>query len=311
MNGRIQPSPSEPEFAGPVSGSDEDPGQMAASSSSSLPPMSSQTLSLPGSTSRSTSPSVEGGLRDLSLSAPSLSAPATIRPSNNSPGPSQQRSSSPASSPIWGRAKPPDLIAASAGVKSMWGKLSSNATAAFSAVQDVYAGVAKDLNNNYSGNDADNSNHSGGSQTTSELRGREALRAWGEEGESVSSRSPGPTSLPSLTLTNPWASTAPRSRTMGPSIIDSNPWGSAFSGSPRAERSQATMPSTKTAVKEPLSALPMDPTVSMPTPRAEPTPKAEPNVAPIPSREHSAPAQSPAPGEAASGSFDPLGVGLR
>ncbi|KAH6918319.1 protein phosphatase [Coprinopsis sp. MPI-PUGE-AT-0042] len=305
MNGRIRPSPSEPESGGPVSGSDDDPGQLAASSSS-IPPMPSQTLSLPGPTSRSTSPSVEGSLRDLSLSTPSLSAPAATRQGTSSPGPSQfPRSSSPSSSPIWSRAKPPDFLA-SAGVKSMWGKFSSNATAALSAVQDVYAGVAKDLNNNYSGNDPDGSNQSSSSQKTSELRGREALRTWGEEGQSVSSRSPGPTtSLPSLTLTNPWASTAPRSRT-GPSIIDNNPWGSSFAGASSAERSQSTMATTTTAVTEPLSALPMDPTVSVPTPKAEPT------VPPIPRRESSAPAaSSPSPGEAASGSFDPLGVGLR
>ncbi|EAU88847.2 protein phosphatase [Coprinopsis cinerea okayama7 len=316
MNGRLAQPPA-PEVVGPVASGDEDAGtdrpitpsnalSDSPSASAALPLASSQVLSLPAG-SRSASPSVDAGLKNLSLSAPSLSAPNPARRSSvnsGSPGSStsalrahtSSSSPPPSSSPLWGRAKPPDFLS-STGVKSVWGRLSSNATAAFSVVQDAYAGMAKDLNNNFASGSED------GTQKTSELRSREALRTWGEGSESSppstqpSSISPGPTSLPSLTLTNPWATAAPRSsRAAGLSIVENNPWGSNFNSDSEPISSQSqTGP-------DPLSALPADPTVEVPSAsRQNPA-----TVKRVPQRE-----VSPPPRETASVNIDPLGVGLR
>ncbi|KAN0077197.1 Protein-tyrosine phosphatase-like protein [Tylopilus felleus] len=79
------------------------------------------------------------GLDDDAASSPPTFDPTMMR----SPSPSLSPAGS--SSP-YGRARnsnPTDFFS-SGGVKSVWGKLSSNATAAFSAVQDAYDGVTKD-----------------------------------------------------------------------------------------------------------------------------------------------------------------------
>ena len=104
----------------------------------------------------------------------------------------------------------------SSGVMSVWGKLSSNASAAFSvvqdAVQDAYSGVAKDMKGLGVGE----------GEKTSEMRSRETLRGWGEGEEGTESPA---TVLPALDLSgNPWATS--RTRTLPVSLPFDNPWSS-------------------------------------------------------------------------------------
>ncbi|TFK30191.1 protein phosphatase [Coprinopsis marcescibilis] len=304
MNGRVQAARGVAETAD----IDDEPPQerpvtpkttilaSSAQSSASPQPLSQ---SLPP-TSRSVSPSVESGVKDLSLSAPSLASPKAVR-HNSLSGPStnaglRPHTSSSSTPPLWGRTKPPDFLS-STGVKSVWGKLSSNATAALSVVQDAYAGMAKDLNNNFSTGSEDSS------QKTSELRSRETLPAWGEE-STQSSRlgsANAPTSVPSLTLTNPWASTAHRSRSTtanSASILEGNPWGSSFEN----EDTSSSSTRSKTA-EHPRSPLPLDPTIEIPSRRQSSSVINRDNVTKRGS--------TPPPRETASANLDPLGVGLR
>ena len=183
MNGKfVPPQTRDVELLGPVDGGEEDPVlqqatvepfQDSPSKPSSLVEKMSSSLNLPPSSGRKPSSSLGSSLKDLSSSLPDIS------PSR--PGPSRSRTPTPSSAsqarsplaqspavsspntPIWSRAVAPELLSGS-GVKSVWGKLSSNASAAFSVVQDAYAGVAKDLRN--AGSFADETP----SERTSELR---------------------------------------------------------------------------------------------------------------------------------------------
>ncbi|RDB22283.1 Phosphoinositide 3-phosphatase [Hypsizygus marmoreus] len=249
--------------------------------------------------------------RDLSTSTPEMaSRPGSARPDSNvplassSPDVAQRQprtpSPNPAFTPNRARTKPPDFLSSS-GVKSVWGKLSSNASAALSVVQDAYVGVSKDLRS------------PGGAESqvpgkTAELRGRETLSAWGER------RSPSPSASSSisrglgslsLTTSNPWASSSPSGGSRM-SALEENPWGSVRSSAltqtaPREEPYQMSS-----------SPLPLDPTVAHPTPRAASTlfPAAG-MRAPPPARKETSdliPPTNTTP--ASSSAADPLGVGL-
>lgn len=101
----------------------------------------------------------------------------------------------------------------SSGVKSVWGKLSSNATAAFSAVQEAYDGVTKDLRVPSRGvGDEDNVGRA------SELQPRDV-----DAGQSLSTISG--------TSHNPWDSVKPRKPSV-PALPTDNPWSTARSRSP-------------------------------------------------------------------------------
>jgi myotubularin-related protein 6/7/8 len=138
--------------------------------------------------------------------------------------------------------RPPDLFGNMGGMKSMWGKLSSNASAAFSVVQDVYGGVARDMKGLTLSGEA-----TGGQQLESSHD--DLTTSW--TGESSSAFAPSSPSQPSprdtssgvsragsfgSILPNPWATTstatstssvARRSRSPIPSITGyDNPWGS-------------------------------------------------------------------------------------
>ena len=145
--------------------------------------------------------------------------------SSNPPSPNRQRT------------RTPDFLSTTS-MKSVWGKFSSNASAAFSVVQDAYAGVAKDLRNTTQGGE-------GEVGTTAELYGREMIHDWGEESPpSTSSISRGLESL-SLTSSNPWATSDPLHDN-----LDQNPWSST---QPSAGSFEVTH-----------SSLPRDPTVAHP-----------------------------------------------
>ncbi|GLB34678.1 putative protein-tyrosine phosphatase family, non-receptor class myotubularin subfamily protein [Lyophyllum shimeji] len=170
MNGRpFVAQPREVEVVGPIETAEEDPAQADASkadaaSSIIVPPspssksasltQSMRSLNLKPEARRGASPSPKAVPRELSASAPDVSTrPKSTRtdssslfassPSDISLRPGRLPSPSP-QSPVRSRTKPPDFLPSSS-VKSIWGKLSSNASAALSVVQDTYSSVAKDL----------------------------------------------------------------------------------------------------------------------------------------------------------------------
>ena len=206
----------------------------------------SQSLNVPPPAQMSNSAGVESSLRDLTSSLPDLSV---LQPAANkipagivtSRSPSVTTAAPPTSasgptSPVWSRTKQPDFLS-SGGVKSMWGKFSSNATAAFSVVQDAYAGVAKDLLNTGTVDAGESS------EKLEELKGRETLNSWSASTSRVSAMDTG----------NPWA--RPSSASARPihslSIYDENPWG--LSSDPKEPPNTPGPP--------PTSPLPLDPTI--------------------------------------------------
>ena len=263
MNGRTKTIPARGvEVIGPIENYDEDPELQASDSPSPtslpLPPSPSKSpMSLRPQRSTSGTPAPSRSVythidtsKDLSISTPEMSTrPAQVRVDTYS-GPLSTssaltlrppRTPSPniLASPNRARIKPPEFLSGG-GVKSVWGKLSSNASAAFSIVQDAYAGVAKDLRNTGTGD-----NEPFGK--TGELQERETLSAWGEEPTLPSSVLGGLESL-SLSTGNPWA--APENSSG--SVLEENPWGSVrWSSAPTASLGESSI-------------LPDDPTVSRP-----------------------------------------------
>jgi len=138
-------------------------------------------------------------------------------------------------------------------MKSVWGKLSSNASAAFSVVQDAYDGVAKDfrglnLVGPASTSDVDPLEKDG------ELLSRDELSAWSPStGSGVQAvRS---STFAGTSLNNPWATT--RNQTSIPSVLLENPW--------YTER--IIPPSQATSQDKSNSGLPADPTIAQPVPQ--------------------------------------------
>lgn len=301
MNGRVQGLPPRAaEVLGPIENADEDPDLQTSPSALSVPlppspsksPMSlrpHRATTMVPVPPRNVNIHIEDSSRELSMSTPEIStrplparADSYAGPLSSSSSPLLMRprtpSPNPLSSPNRVRIKPPEFLSGS-GVKSVWGKLSSNASAAFSVVQDAYVGVAKDLRNAGSGDNEP-------SGKTAELRGRETLSAWGEE--STSTSPPVLSGLDSLSLTssNPWATTERSTR----SVIEDNPWGSVRS------------PSAPTTSFDDPSTLPDDPTVSRPTLKT---------VYPYSKMKGTQTAgQSTKPPPASTSGSDPLGVGL-
>ncbi|KAI0636505.1 phosphatases II [Trametes polyzona] len=148
----------------------------------------------------------------------------------------------------------------SGGVKSFWGKFSSNATAAFSAVQDAYGGLAKDFRGLSLAGEGDNAR--GG-----ELRSKEEINAWGVGGDDSRPSSPrgGPSSprahtLSSGTTHNPWSTS--QARPTIPSMYLDNPW--STTRSPENEPRPAVSAIPFGAQESQQSSLPLDPTVELP-----------------------------------------------
>lgn len=208
------------------------------------------------------------------------------------------------------------------GLRSMWGKISSNASTAFSAVQDKYEGLAKDFRGLSLGGPEDNAR--GG-----ELKSRSEINAWGEPEDNsdsplFTSHTVG-VSYPSTT--NPWATTttattaAPRTRPSVPSMFMENPWSSSVSSS-MTETSASASPDTSFYSAD-TSSLPLDPSIALPTP---PQPSRQASLRSLPrdsDRQQTSgmipsTAEKPVPpippdssaSSPASPSSDPLGVGL-
>jgi myotubularin-related protein 6/7/8 len=130
-----------------------------------------------------------------------------------------------------------------AGVKSMWGRLSSNASAAFTVVQGAYDGVSRDLRNMSVGSE-------GGVEGGGELRTRDQVPDWGSSQtaslSSATASSPSSTwgittqtgvRLPSTLMENPWnTERQPASQPQRPAVtsstFSSSPWGGAASALP-------------------------------------------------------------------------------
>ncbi|KAF9567532.1 phosphatases II [Agrocybe pediades] len=316
MNGKfVPPQTREIELTGPVENAEDDPVphkttvteqlQDHPSKQTALENTMSSSLNVQSSGPRKSSPGIAASLQDLSLSLPDLTTmrPGSSRNSNAAASPSnaaQSRSgpssTRPANSPIWSRAMPPELLSGS-GVKSVWGKLSSNASAAFSVVQDAYAGVAKDLINSGASHAEESP------ERTSELRGRETLGAWGQDRSGSRSPQPRSTDNSNLNLTNPWATTSRPNRHV--SLLEENPWGAPAEPDVRSNVAPSSSPQIT-----PASDLPLDPTIG-----TIPTYRRPAATSGFSSRERNSPKPVPpaaphSPSSATAVDSDPLGVGF-
>ncbi|KAJ3564809.1 hypothetical protein NP233_g8047 [Leucocoprinus birnbaumii] len=299
MNGRvISPVARLTEFVGPIEGAVDDPVLNRSKTPSNVPlPPSPKPSPGPLDASLSVGP-VPARTASPSAIGRSLSIPSTPSQDNSSgagyslsPPPLGSMvpdwfSSSSQQSPQRSRPKPPEFFTnAGTGVRSMWGKLSSNASTAFSAVQEAYAGMAKDLGKSGGGSDEIPSSR------TAELHGREMLSAWGEE-SAASSRSgvsQVTSSFSAISVsTNPWA-TERTDLGSSTSAWDENPWNNT---------PKATPQKLQVDPGDLSDSLPLDPTVATPLRRTT-APTARIERVPQPST-------SPPPNTGAS---DPLGVG--
>ena len=289
MNGRVFiPQGQNIEFAGPVDSAEDDPVLQRAITPDPSP--LTQSLKVGVAPPRSISPGFGPNVRDLSSSLPDITSRPLTRNISTAPStpiaPSRMQASfTPANSPIWTRTKPPTDLLSSSGVKSVWGKLSSNASAAFSAVQDAYSGVAKDLRNT---GQEDNT-----AEKTSELREREALSAWGQE--RFPSAQSSSVVVPPVVMNNPWA-TSSKSDT----AFSDNPWGSSY---------DIEEPSTSTRV-EVTGPLPLDPTIPTPLRKTTGSTSSSTSWGPAKSRPGRDSQSTPKPASPTNNYTDPLGVGL-
>lgn len=202
-----------------VEGSEDDPVLRASTPSKAIPPRSpgrspAPILSPPRSTtvSRSETPLQSGELQGFGGSAPDL----TLASPPTSPG----RATSPMGasfSTTFNRSRAtakPDP-GASNGVMSIWGKLSSNASNAFSVVQEAYDGVTKD----FKGLSASPAPQEG------ELVSKNNLAGWGDAEPSSSQAPPTPTRAVTIGPSNPWGSVRAGS-VPDPLTTSDNPWNS-------------------------------------------------------------------------------------
>jgi len=190
----------------------------------------------------------------------------------------------------------------SGGMRSMWGRLSTNASAAFSVVQGAVEDVTKEFRNVSTGSNQEFSE--------GELRSRSELNVWGED-EVVGSgpKPPSPWGLGprpidySTTTTNPWAATTVRGISPLPSSgFSDNPWNSVKQN--QTSQTPSTRPPTSKRLSDLFGAdgqgLPHDPTISSSLPKLR-TPKEE--TEPLVESASSNPILMDK-------SVDPLGVGL-
>ncbi|KAJ7085820.1 protein-tyrosine phosphatase-like protein [Mycena belliarum] len=292
MNGRVQPQ----QVLGPdaISPGDELPtDEEGASSLTTLPPSPtiSPPIASPGpinlaaapATPRSLSPVPSSAEVAASSSTPSVAPrrspvrqerPDSFRPISSASAMSLRgfpSSTPPPAGPPSAPAtpknsglRPPDFFTNS-GVKSVWGKLSSNASAALSVVQEAYVGVAKDLRN--TGQDGEPQ------AKTAELSSRDSLRAWGDEpaGPAQGSSRSAAGLVPAGP--NPWNVESSQSSSSSFSVFE-NPWGASRRDdalvdnpgvmSPRAASSTPT-PTQQQPDPVPEYSLPADPSVALPS----------------------------------------------
>jgi myotubularin-related protein 6/7/8 len=231
MNGKMPiPANSNVELVIPVEAGSEDPVLQATNP---LLAMSSQ------ADDESPSSTTGSSFADAGSDVPS--SQSTLRP--RSEPIHRDSASSPSSQRNIATANTQDLLGA--GVKSVWGRLSSNASAAFSVVQGAYDGVARDFKTmSVAGEESSSSAEGGG-----ELRARERPSDWNTPGRS------GSTPATIASSTNVWASTKQAARI--PSLFAENPWNTARPAS--SPPSRAPLSDSMWAGHE--SGLPHDPTI--------------------------------------------------
>ena len=190
------------------------------------------------------------------------------------------------------------------GMRSMWGRISTNASAAFSVVQGAVEDVTKEFRNVSTGSDQE--------PREGELRSRSELGIWGEDevvGSGTTSSSPwNLESRPidySTTTTNPWAAATVKGIPQPPSSgFSDNPWKSI--GQNHISPTPPTRPPASKRLGDLFGAdsqgLPHDPTISSPLPKP---PVAKEEMKPVvePTSSNSIPTDTDK-------SLDPLGVGL-
>ncbi|KZV71863.1 phosphatases II [Peniophora sp. CONT] len=312
MNGRFVQAQvqAHSELSGPIESAEEDPAipSMGAGDSGRSPVTALASLPVASGTGVD-STRVSGSMlelgspprRDIALP---ISRSQTLSPS---------RSSAPYPAPSPRNAPAADLFSsAGLGARSVWGRLSSNATSAFTSLQGAYDGLAKDLRvMNVAPPSPDRAADSvpatpGGG----ELRGRDELGAWGSGAERFETPRveeavrPSTFSASSSFGGNPWATTKEPTSSLSqkasghqprlPSGLFDDPWGSV---KPATSRPSAASPWERMND----GALPADPSVTVvqPTPR-----RAASTTVPEPPRTDVTPS-APQPTDA---DLDPLGV---
>lgn len=239
------------DFVASGEGSEDDPVLRASTPSKAIPPPSpgrspQPTISPSRSmtVSRSQTPPQSGQLQGFRGSTPDLSYAGRDDLVSSPTGPG--RSSSPGANSFStpfnrSRAAAKPDAGASNGVMSIWGKLSSNASNAFSVVQEAYGGVTKDFRGLSPSQEGELV------EKTSELRSRDNLGGWGDA-EPTSSRPP-PTHAASLGPSNPWTVGADPLR--GAVASADNPWNSV----------RATPLENTTPIQELFNPLSPDPAI--------------------------------------------------
>ncbi|KAF7975840.1 hypothetical protein HWV62_8405 [Athelia sp. TMB] len=302
------------ELSAPVEGLEDDPVLRASTPSREIPPRSPgrspQPLLSPShsaTASRSQTPPQSGPLQGLWGSTPDLPLRARDDTAIASPPTSPGRSATGTSfSTSFNRSRAvakPDA-GASSGVMSIWGKLSSNASNAFSVVQEAYDGVTKD----FKGLSTTSDNPDGSLvDKTSELRSRDTLGGWGDE---PSSSKPPPAHSATIGSSNPWATGSVRAGSI-PAPVGSadNPWNSV----------RATSGRNPTPIQELFDPLSPDPAVRPSPTRGSSYRSASPvplfgspadNLPLQPAAPKKPNAGMPPPAPPLDSNTDPLGVGL-
>ena len=188
------------------------------------------------------------------------------------------------------------------GMRSMWGRISTNASAALSVVQGAVEDVTKELRNVSTGLNQE--------PREGELKSRSELGVWGEdEIAGSSSTPPSPWSLGSrpidysTTTTNPWASTNMREPPPPPSSgFSDNPWKSVRQNqvSPAPSTQLPTLRRLNDLLGADSQGLPHDPMITSSLPKP-PAVKEEMKPVADSASSKSIPTDK---------SLDPLGVGL-
>ncbi|KAF7793129.1 hypothetical protein EIP86_004238 [Pleurotus ostreatoroseus] len=282
-----------PEVLAPVEGADEDPAVApiatptppspsmspkppAGSISPSLSRMALQRAASPSSPSISSSHSLPSpnhmtrhdSLRGLHGSGSSTNLRAhSAAQTPRSPSPSS--STLPSRQSAAPRQGVSDLFGGG-GVRSMWDRFSSNASAALSTIQNTYEGVAKDLSKlsvNSPGAPGSEGGVGGG-----ELKSRDEIAAvWAEDRPSSPSRVSGlptqqrstyaSTATTTSSTYNPWSTTKPsQSRQNVSSMLFDNPWSSQ-----PASLDRSPSPLANTLADPQPTRLPEDPAVALPS----------------------------------------------